>query len=171
MARTTPAQKPRGSQRRILRGFFAVMAPRWGRGAREVKRNGEACGGPALAILAARFRLFTASNGNADLAKIGIAHLFERNVAARHVGALKPDPAIFHKTIEGTGLAPDEVAYVGDDPLMDVVGARRAGMLPIWINREGAAWPADIEPATHVITSLDDLVELTAASAAARPDR
>jgi 2-haloalkanoic acid dehalogenase type II len=126
---------------------------------------------PALETLRARFRLFTASNGNADLAKIGIAHLFERNVAARNVGALKPDPAIFHKTIEGTGLAAEEVAYVGDDPLMDVVGARRAGMVPVWINRDGAAWPADIEPATHVITSLDELVLLTLGPAAARTAR
>ena len=48
---------------------------------------------PALEGLASRYRLFTASNGNADLGKIGLAHFFERSVAARHVGALKPDPA------------------------------------------------------------------------------
>jgi len=116
---------------------------------------------PALEALRARFRLFTASNGNADLAAIGIAHLFERSVAAREVGALKPDPAIFHKAIEGTGLDAGEVAYVGDDPLMDIVGARRAGMRPVWINRTGAPWPSDIEPAEHAIGSLAELVELT----------
>lgn len=115
---------------------------------------------PALEALRERFRLFTASNGNADLKKIGIAHFFERSVAARDVGALKPDPAIFHKAIEGTGLAVEEVAYVGDDPLMDVVGARRAGMQPIWINRTGADWPHDIEPPPHAIGSLTELVEL-----------
>src|SRR4029453_18339146 len=38
---------------------------------------------PALAQLRASFRLFTASNGNADLAKLGLAHFFERSVAAR----------------------------------------------------------------------------------------
>ncbi len=116
---------------------------------------------PALETLRTRFRLFTASNGNADLAQIGIAHLFERSLAARDVGALKPDPAIFLKTIEGTGLAVEEVAYVGDDPFMDVVGARRAGMQPVWINRTGASWPTDIEPARYAITSLTELVMLT----------
>ena len=116
---------------------------------------------PALTTLSTRFRLFTASNGNADLAKIGIAHLFERNIAARQVGALKPDPIVFHKVIEGTDLQANEVLYVGDDPIMDVVGSRAAGMHPIWINRDGHAWPLDLEPARFAITSLDELVELT----------
>ncbi|HEY8540085.1 MAG TPA: HAD family hydrolase [Steroidobacteraceae bacterium] len=116
---------------------------------------------PALETLRERFRLFTASNGNADLQKIGIGHLFERSVAARDVGAAKPDPRIFQKAIEGTGLTPDEVIYVGDDPLIDVIGARRAGMHPVWINRNGTVWPEDIEPPVEAIASLDDLVALT----------
>lgn len=115
---------------------------------------------PALEVLRSGFRLFTASNGNADLGRIGIAHFFERSVAARDVGAAKPDPRIFLKAVEGTGLAPDEVAYVGDDPRLDVAGARRAGMRPIWINRTGIEWPSALEPAEHAIASLDELVEL-----------
>ena len=59
---------------------------------------------PGLALLKDRYRLSTASNGNADLAKVGIAHWFERSVSAREVGALKPDPTIFRKVIEGTDL-------------------------------------------------------------------
>jgi putative hydrolase of the HAD superfamily len=115
---------------------------------------------PALRQLHGRYRLFTASNGNADLAKIGLAHFFERTVAARHVGALKPDPAIFHKVIEGTDLQAPDVVYVGDDPHLDVEGARGAGMQAIWIDRQGARWPAEIAPPAHTIRSLADLVRL-----------
>jgi 2-haloalkanoic acid dehalogenase type II len=115
---------------------------------------------PALDRLATRYRLFTASNGNADLGKIGIAQFFERTVAARHVGALKPDPAIFHKVIEGTDLQAHEVVYVGDDPLLDVEGARGAGMQAIWIDRQGGEWPPQIAPAAHTVRSLTELVEL-----------
>jgi FMN hydrolase / 5-amino-6-(5-phospho-D-ribitylamino)uracil phosphatase len=115
---------------------------------------------PALDRLAARYRLFTASNGNADLGRIGIAHFFERTVAARHVGALKPDPAIFHKVIEGTDLQAHEVVYVGDDPLLDVEGARGAGMQAIWIDRQGGEWPPQIAPASYTVRSLTELVEL-----------
>jgi 2-haloalkanoic acid dehalogenase type II len=115
---------------------------------------------PALEQLRARYRLFTASNGNADLGKIGLGHFFERTINARLVGALKPDPAIFHKVIEGTDLQVHEVVYVGDDPLLDVEGARAAGMHAIWIDRQGSEWPAQIAPAAHTVRSLTELVEL-----------
>lgn len=112
---------------------------------------------PGLEQLRTRYRLFSASNGNADLARIGLAHYFERSIAARQAGVMKPDPGIFHKVIEGTGLAPREVAYVGDDPELDVEGARRAGMQPVWINRVDAPWPASIEPPMHTVGSLREL--------------
>jgi putative hydrolase of the HAD superfamily len=115
---------------------------------------------PSLEQLRSRYRLFTASNGNADLAKIGLAHFFERTVAARHVGALKPDPAIFHKVIEGTDLQAADVVYVGDDPHLDVEGARGAGMHAIWIDRQGAEWPCEIAPPAHTIRSLAELAQL-----------
>ncbi len=115
---------------------------------------------PALEQLRTRYRLFTASNGNADLGQIGIAHFFERTIAARQVGALKPDPTIFHKVIEGTDLQAHEVVYVGDDPLLDVAGARGAGMQAIWIDRQGSEWPPEIEPAAHTVRSLTELTQL-----------
>jgi 2-haloalkanoic acid dehalogenase type II len=115
---------------------------------------------PALEQLRKRYRLFTASNGNADLGRIGIAHFFERTIAARQVGALKPDPAIFRKVIEGTDLQAHEVVYVGDDPELDVEGARGAGMQAIWVDRQGSEWPPHIAPAAHSVRSLTELVEL-----------
>ena len=114
---------------------------------------------PGLERLRTRYRLFTVSNGNADLSRIGLAHYFERSIAARHVGALKPDPMIFHKAIEGTDLSPGEVAYVGDDPELDVLGARAAGMRAIWINREQGDWPESFEPPDHSVRTLAELVE------------
>lgn len=115
---------------------------------------------PALTLLRQRYRLFSASNGNADLAKVGLAHFFERSVAAREVGALKPDPIVYLKVIEGTDLAPHEVMFVGDDPEHDVDGARRAGMLPVWINRDDAVWPQTLELPLHSIKSLQELTHL-----------
>lgn len=115
---------------------------------------------PGLERLRPRFRLFTASNGNADLSRIGLAHYFERTIAARQVGVLKPDPAIFHKVIEGTDLAAHEVVYVGDDPALDVAGARGAGMQAVWVNRDGMAWPDGLKPPDHAVKSLHELADL-----------
>lgn len=115
---------------------------------------------PGLKGLKERYRLFTATNGNADLQRIGLAHFFERTVSARQVGALKPAPAMFHRAIEGTDLAVEEVAYVGDDPALDVEGARRAGMHAVWVDREQLIWPQDLEPPAHRVSNLIDLIEL-----------
>ena len=107
---------------------------------------------PALEGLGRRLRLFAISNGNADLASIGVAGYFEASLAAREAGMLKPDPRIFAMLLERAGLAPRQAVHVGDDPEADVEGARRAGVLPVWLNRRGAAWPRESHPPLAVRT-------------------
>nr|MBO2488950.1 hypothetical protein [Gammaproteobacteria bacterium] len=114
---------------------------------------------PGLEALRSRYRLFTASNGNADLERIGLKHFFERTIAAREVGVPKPDRRIFEKVVEGTDLAMSEVIYVGDDPELDVAGARAAGMQPVWIDRAGTPWPTHLEPPPVVVRSLTELLQ------------
>jgi putative hydrolase of the HAD superfamily len=119
---------------------------------------------PALEWLSVRYRLFAVSNGNADLAAIGLSHFFERSLAARDAGVLKPDPRIFTMLLDAAEIPAGRALHVGDDPQADVEGARRAGVRPVWLNRSDAPWPAAISPPEHVIGSLTDLVELLAAS-------
>lgn len=117
---------------------------------------------PALQTLGQRYRLLTASNGNADLETIGIAKYFEHSVSARRVGAMKPDPRLFHACLQGRDLTAAEVLYVGDDPLLDVEGARGAGMQAIWLNREGRAWPVNASPRPISVHTLTELAALLA---------
>jgi putative hydrolase of the HAD superfamily len=114
---------------------------------------------PALGQLRARFRLFAISNGNADLAAIGLGHFFECALAAREAGVLKPDPRIFALLLERAGLAAAQVVHVGDDAVADVEGARRAGVTAVWLNRRGKDWPAAAPPPVTVRT-LAELVQL-----------
>jgi 2-haloalkanoic acid dehalogenase type II len=117
---------------------------------------------PALERLQARFRLFAVSNGNADLAIIGLARFFEQALAARDAGVLKPDPRIFGLLLERAGLASERALHVGDDAVADVEGARRAGITPVWLNRRGAAWPDALPPPPHTVHSLAELADLLA---------
>lgn len=89
----------------------------------------------ALERLAARVPLAAVSNGNACLSTIGLMHLFEFQLGASEHGAAKPEASIFHAACERLGLPRDQVLHVGDDPYMDVIGARRAGLRACWINR------------------------------------
>ncbi len=120
---------------------------------------------PALAWLAGRYRLFAISNGNADLAAIGLAHFFERSLAAREAGVLKPDPRIFAMLLDTAGVTAARTLHVGDDPRSDVEGARRAGVRPVWLNRGDARWPDNLAEPEHVIRSLGELVQWLAGSA------
>jgi putative hydrolase of the HAD superfamily len=122
---------------------------------------------PALLALSARFRLFAISNGNADLAAIGLARYFERTLAAREAGMLKPDPRIFTMLLDLAGLEPGQVAHVGDDPEADVIGARRAGVTPVWLNRPRVPWPVEAPAPQHTIGSLSELLPLLLSRATA----
>jgi putative hydrolase of the HAD superfamily len=115
---------------------------------------------PALEQLHTRFRLFAVSNGNADLETIGLARYFERALAAREAGMLKPDPRIFGLLLHQAGLDTAQVVHVGDDAVADVEGARRAGVTPVWINRSGRAWPAAGSPPPLAVRTLTELVRL-----------
>lgn len=95
---------------------------------------------PALERIARHVPLVSISNGNADLEVIGLHHFFHTRLNASGVGVAKPHPQIFLAAAEALGLAPGDMLHVGDDPLLDVVGAREAGLRTAWLNRAGERW-------------------------------
>jgi putative hydrolase of the HAD superfamily len=114
---------------------------------------------PALERLAARFPLVSLSNGNADLARIGLDRFFHFSISSRAFGKAKPAAEIFHAACAGLGLPPDEVLHVGDDPLTDVVGASAAGLRSAWINRRGLDWQHPTAP-DLIVRDLDELARV-----------
>ncbi len=101
----------------------------------------------ALGRLAVRAPLAALTNGNADLARIGLQHRFVFALGAREHGSAKPEAGIFHAACLRLGVAPHETLHVGDDAELDVVGAARAGLRTCWINRRGETWThADVRP-------------------------
>lgn len=102
--------------------------------------------GAALQALALRYPIASLSNGNADLHRIGLGEYFVASVTARAVGVAKPHPRIFAVALASLGLPAAQVAHVGDDPVLDVQGAQRAGLVAVWLNRSGAAWPLPQPP-------------------------
>ncbi len=95
----------------------------------------------ALAKLRQRFVLVAVTNGNADLERIGIRHLFDDVISASMAGAAKPARPIFDAAVKAGGASAGQTLHVGDDPLRDVHGARDAGLRSVWVNRNGAEWP------------------------------
>ena len=62
------------------------------------------------------------------------AHLFDHTVCAAPAGLAQPDAAIFRRSADGLGVAPDECLFVGDGANDELRGARNAGMTPVLIH-------------------------------------
>ena len=109
----------------------------------------------SLNRLSQRFALASLTNGNADVARIGIGHYFKATLSAHAHSVSKPDAALFHIACRALACEPDEVVHVGDDIELDVRGARAAGLHVIWMNRADAAWVGDDAP-----VAVNDLLGL-----------
>jgi len=115
---------------------------------------------PALERLRTAWPVASLTNGNADLERIGLHLHFAHRICARDVGVAKPDARIFLAAAEKLGIAPENILHVGDDPELDVVGAREAGLRTAWINRAGHPWPGALGAAPDLdVRDLAALVE------------
>ncbi len=113
---------------------------------------------PALQRITARWPVASLTNGNADLQRIGIHRHFVHHVTARDRGVAKPDARIFHAAADLLGVLPEQILHVGDDPHMDIAGARDAGLHTAWINRQQRPWPRELGPAPEL--DLPDMAAL-----------
>jgi HAD superfamily hydrolase (TIGR01549 family) len=117
---------------------------------------------PALDFLSKRYPVVALSNGNADIGRIGIKPYFRAGINAQEFGIGKPDPRIFHAAAGAVDTCPTNVLHIGDDQVLDVLGALNANMQTVWLNRAANPWKHEQTP--HVTVS--DLNELCGAIAA-----
>ena len=97
-----------------------------------------------------------------------VANLFDVIVASEDVKREKPDPALFLHALALLRCRPNEVIYVGDDPLKDIRPAKELGMItvlyrpsvPYRVNTRWRSYRSDVA-ADFVITELQDLVSLS----------
>jgi putative hydrolase of the HAD superfamily len=113
---------------------------------------------PTLAALGEHFALVAVTNGNANLERIGIRHLFHDVVTAVDVGAAKPARPIFVEAVNRAGVNAEEALHVGDHPDIDIDGARKAGMRTAWMNRNGDGWPLHIAPPDVTVSRIEELI-------------
>lgn len=117
-----------------------------------------------LEILFLRYTVVALTNGNSNLEKIGIRHLFHGVVTAVDAGAAKPDKQIFDVAVDHAGVQPEEILHVGDHPETDIDGARQAGMRTAWINRKDEEWPAELEAPDAIVSDMTELRRLLEAA-------
>ena len=101
------------------------------------------------------------TNGNFPFARLPLARRFRFIVHAEQIGAPKPSPEPFRRAIELAGGSSRRWVHVGDDLESDVIGAQRAGLKAVWVNRSGLSRPDGVRPDAE-LASLDGLGETVA---------
>ncbi len=122
----------------------------------------------------AGFRVAVLSNGDGTtqrtkLARAGLLDRLDHVVVSGEVGAHKPDRRIFQALCGVTGVAPEDIVHVGDDPAHDVEGALAAGLHAVWVRRGPGTPDATVPPSVPTISSLAGLGRLLAPAVEGRP--
>lgn len=120
-----------------------------------------------LAALKARVRIGIVSNNlleeqQGKIRFCGFGPYVDALVVSEAVGVAKPDPAIFAHALDELECAPEDAVMVGDSWPADIVGARAAGIRPIWFNRARRQAPG-ASPGVCEIFTLAPMDELMAA--------
>ena len=155
--------------RRLSRAALARLVDAYAQPALRVPPAVDAGAAPALELLAGRgVALAVVSNimrTPGDVLKLvldraGVLAPFKVLTFSDECGIRKPDPEIFRLTLRQLGVSPEDAVHVGDDPILDVEGARDAGMRAVQLSTTGRATGA-VKP-DAVVTGLVDLPALFA---------
>ena len=111
------------------------------------------------ALRASGLRLAVVSNFDARLegllAGLGLSPFLDYVLHSSRAGCAKPDAAIFHAAVAALGVPPGHALHAGDSIVMDVEGARAAGLRAVLVDRAGHRPP--LPPDVPAIRSLDEL--------------
>jgi HAD superfamily hydrolase (TIGR01549 family) len=111
-----------------------------------------------LAVVRTRARVGIVSNNLFEeqldkLRTCGLDPLIDALIVSERAGVSKPDPAIFAAALDRLQCRPDEAVMIGDSWAADIIGARAAGIRPIWFNPLGQ--PQEEGGATDQLQSLE----------------
>ncbi len=99
-----------------------------------------------------------------QLENFKLSAFFDQILISADVGYRKPHHIIFQKAIEFFGKAPLDFIMIGDTLSADIIGARKAGMSNVWINRwaspPSAHYRDDAIIPDRIISSLSKLPDL-----------
>ncbi len=94
----------------------------------------------------------------------GLTEYFQEVVLSSKVGQRKPGPEIYWEASRRIGVEPERCVYVGDNPIRDVEGARKAGYGMMIVIHEPATLKkepqnSDLKP-DYTIYALSELLDI-----------
>ena len=105
------------------------------------------------------YRLGLVSNNTAlifhQLASLDLGRFFPVVTYSEEVGEEKPLNEVFAVALGRHGARAEQAVHVGDSPHADVVGAQRAGIRPVLVDRQGRYRDVDVERVVDLRGLLD----------------
>lgn len=87
-----------------------------------------------------------------------LVQYFDFAVVSAAVRLAKPDPALFETALRRADAIPDYALHIGDSYILDVLGARSAGITPVLLDRPGRVDPDVVD--CVVVRDLYNLLDL-----------
>ncbi len=78
------------------------------------------------------------------LKKLNLLQYFDTLIFSIEIGKRKPHKKIFNAAMESIGVHPNESIHIGDSPETDILGAKSAGMMAIYLNTRKIEFPKNM---------------------------
>ncbi|MBD62590.1 MAG: HAD family hydrolase [Gammaproteobacteria bacterium] len=112
-----------------------------------------------LEKLSCKYKLGVLTNGNADINKLKIGHMFDFSISSIDVKSNKPEQNHFLKAQELSKVDFENILHVGDHPINDILGARNLGIEVMWFNLKKIDWVIDENPPIQ-FTKWSEFIEI-----------
>ncbi len=94
----------------------------------------------------------------AKIDMLGLRSRFDEIIVTGDYNIHKPDKEIFDIMREKFSFAPENMVYVGDNPVNDIKGAASAGWKTIWMKSTGY-WDAKIKRADREVDTVTQVID------------
>jgi len=106
-----------------------------------------------------------ASNSLYDILKrTGLSSFFDVIIVSEEVGCEKPDVRIFKKALNFLKIKPYEAVFIGDNFIADIIGAKKAGITPVWLQRKSKnnefSYSGNAGKEVYKIRKVTDIIKL-----------
>lgn len=107
------------------------------------------------------YPLVAATNGNADINRLGLAPYFVGYYRAGEQGTrMKPYPDMLHLAAQHLDIPVENILHIGDNEGSDIQAALNAGCASLWFNSDGREYKSGYCLADGEYNHLDDLLQL-----------
>ena len=97
---------------------------------------------------------------NFKLMSLGMTDCFDEIIISGETAYEKPDAGIFQLMARSLGVKINEMLYIGDHPLNDVDGSRKAGCVPVWVKTTGTWVFPEIEKPELQVETVEEIPDI-----------